>query len=63
MIMPMKPTENKEQEVIEQVKNILDNEKLPDIPVKVVKKETGLFERTDNSTILLTEDNKILLTD
>lgn len=31
--------------------------------VKFEKADKGLFERTENSTILLTEDNKMLLTD
>lgn len=31
--------------------------------VKIEKSEKGLYERTENSTILLTEDNKMLLTD
>lgn len=37
--------------------------KAPKRKVKVEKKEKGLIERTDNSTILLTEDNKMLLND
>ena len=31
--------------------------------VKVEKADKGLFERTENSTVLLTEDNKMLLND
>ena len=31
--------------------------------VKVEKKDKGLYERTEESTILLTEDNKMLLND
>lgn len=31
--------------------------------VKVEKAEKGLFEKTEESTVLLTEDNKMLLTD
>ena len=30
---------------------------------KEIKKDKGLIERTENSTILLTEDNKIVLND
>ena len=37
--------------------------KAPKRRVKVEKKDKGLIERTDNSTILLTEDNKMVLTD
>lgn len=36
---------------------------LPKANVKVEKGDKGLYERTENSTILLTEDNKLLLTD
>ena len=36
---------------------------LPKANVKVEKGDKGLYERTENSTNLLTEDNKMLLTD
>ena len=36
---------------------------LPKANVKVEKGDKGLYERIENSTILLTEDNKMLLTD
>lgn len=45
------------------VENILDTQELPEKKVKVVKTERGLFERTSNSTVLITEDNKLMLTD
>lgn len=48
---------------LEKINNILDNKQLPPKKVKIEKKEKGLFERTSESTVLLTEDNKILLTD
>jgi hypothetical protein len=48
---------------LKNVKNILDGQELPDKKVKVVKRERGLFERTSNSTVLITEDNKLMLTD
>jgi hypothetical protein len=48
---------------LENIKNILDEKELPERPVKIEKKEKGLFERTQNSTILITENNKVLLTD
>ena len=49
---------------LEKINNILDKkEELPEIKVKIEKKDKGLFERTSESTVLLTEDNKILLTD
>lgn len=52
-----------DKDIISNVKNILDGQQLPERPVKVEKKDKGLFERTQNSTILLTEDNKVMLTD
>jgi hypothetical protein len=52
-----------DNKVLDNVKNILDNENLPERKVKVMKKDKGLYERTSNSTILLTEDNKLMLTD
>lgn len=36
---------------------------LPKMNVKVEKVDKGLYERTEESTILLTEDNKMLLND
>lgn len=48
---------------LENIKNILDEKDLPERLVKIEKKEKGLFERTQNSTILITENNKVLLTD
>lgn len=51
------------KDVLNNVKNILDGQPLPERKVKVMKKDKGLYERTSNSTILLTEDNKLMLTD
>ena len=49
---------------IEQLKAIVDEEtKIPKRRVKVEKKDKGLIERTENSTILITEDNKMMLND
>lgn len=63
-------TENKEikeqssMNNIEQLKAIVGEEtKIPKKKVKVEKKEKGLIERTENSTILITEDNKMMLND
>lgn len=39
------------------------NSDAPKAKVKVEKADKGLYERTENSTILLTEDNKMLLND
>ena len=52
-----------EKDVLTNVKNILDGQEVPERKVKVMKKDKGLYERTSNSTILLTEDNKLMLTD
>lgn len=52
-----------EQDKLSNINNILNDEKLPEKKVKIEKKDKGLFERTENSTILITEDNKIMLTD
>lgn len=49
---------------INKLKAIVGSEtKLPKRRVKVEKKDKGLFERTENSTILITEDNKMMLND
>lgn len=58
-----KTTNVMEKDVLTNVKNILNDQPLPERKVKVMKKDKGLYERTSNSTILLTEDNKIMLTD
>lgn len=59
-----KINEKSEMNNIEQLKAIVgDGVKIPKRKVKVEKKEKGLIERTDNSTILLTEDNKMMLND
>ena len=57
---------NEEQNMntIEQLKAIVgDDVKIPKRKVKVEKKDKGLIERTEDSTILLTEDNKMMLND
>lgn len=53
-----------ENRTIDAINNILDSEiTYPERKVKVEKKEKGLYERTENSTILITEDNKFMLND
>lgn len=52
-----------DKDTLSNVKNILDGQVLPERSVKIEKKEKGLFERTKSSVILLTEDNKLMLTD
>jgi hypothetical protein len=58
-----KTTKAMDKDVLNNVKNILNDQPLPERKVKVMKKDKGLYERTSNSTILLTEDNKLMLTD
>lgn len=56
--------EQTEMNNIEQLKAIVGDEtKIPKRKVKVEKKDKGLIERTENSTILITEDNKMMLND
>lgn len=62
-IIEKKTKETVMNDKIEQVKTALDIEKTPKRKVKVEKKDKGLYERTEESTILLTEDNKMLLND
>ena len=62
-IIEKKTKETDMNDKIEQVKTALDIEKAPKLKVKVEKKDKGLYERTEESTILLTEDNKMLLND
>lgn len=47
---------------LEKIEQIMGT-KAPKRTIKREKKEKGLIERTENSTILLTEDNKMLLND
>ena len=49
------------KEKIAYAKSVLSD--TPELKVKKVKKEKGLIERTENSKIILTEDNKELLND
>ena len=62
-IIKKKTKETDMNDKIEQVKTALDIKKAPKRKVKVEKKDKGLYERTEESTILLTEDNKMLLND
>lgn len=49
-------------EKIAMAQSVLANEERA-IPVKRVKKDKGLIERTESSKTILTEDNKELLSD
>lgn len=53
---------NMADERLEKIEKIVGT-KAPSKKVKVEKKDRGLFERTKESTIVLTEDNQMLLTD
>ena len=65
--------ENKENKEVKNEKDMADDRlekieqimgtKAPKRKVKREKRDKGLIERTENSTILLTEDNKMVLTD
>lgn len=54
-----------ETDTINRLNGIIDGkgQEYPEIKVKKEKKERGLYERTENSTILITEDNKFMLND
>ena len=48
---------------LNKVQDILGVSDMPENRVKVERKEKGLYEKTTESTILLTEDNKMMLND
>lgn len=50
------------EERLEKIEEIM-GAKAPKRKVRVEKKNTGLIERTEESTVLLTEDNKMVLMD
>ena len=49
-------------EQLNKIETILGNE-IPKKKVKVIKKDKGLIEREEKATILITEDNKMILND
>ena len=56
--------ENKENLAqVEELLNDIKTNKVPKRKPKVIKKNEGLIERTENDRIILTEDNKMLLND
>lgn len=59
VVMKAPKKENKKQK---KNKEMINESKLAQ-NVKIEKADKGLYERTENSTILLTEDNKMLLND
>lgn len=54
---------NKNLEQVEELLNNIKTNKVPKRKPKVIKKNEGLIERTENDRIILTEDNKMLLND
>lgn len=49
--------------IVEEVKRMFSKEDVPEVKVKFEKKDRGLYERTSDNTILITEDNKMMLND
>jgi hypothetical protein len=50
-------------EKIAMAQSVLNAPEVPQAPVKRVKRDKGLIERTESSKTVLTEDNKELLND
>jgi hypothetical protein len=61
----IKEEEPKNMGIVDQIKAITgaEVESLPKARVKREKKDKGLIERDEKNTVILTEDNKILLND
>ena len=70
----MKPQKRTENKIEENIQVMTTSEKIamaqsvlsgsePSAPIKRVKKDKGLIERTESSKTILTEDNKELLND
>ena len=55
--------DNKKIEQVEDLLNNMEGKPKPKQIVKVDKKDKGIIERTENSKIVLTEDNKMVLND
>ena len=55
--------EKKEKDMADERLKKIEAIVAPKRKVKVEKKDKGLFERTENSVTVLTEDNKMLLND
>lgn len=54
---------NKIESILDLSGEKVQDEELPKIKIQIEKKDRGLYSRTEESVILLTEDNKILLND
>jgi hypothetical protein len=48
---------------LKEMENMLGIENTEEANVKVERKEKGLYERTTKKPVLITEDNKVMLTD
>lgn len=55
--------DNKKIEQVEDLLNNMEGKPMPKQKIKVDKKDKGIIERTENSKIVLTEDNKMVLND
>lgn len=55
--------DNKKIEQVEDLLNNMEGKPMPRQKVKIDKKDKGIIERTENSKIVLTEDNKMVLND
>lgn len=55
--------DNEKIKQVEDLLNDMEGKEIPKQKVKVIKKDKGIIERTENSKIVLTEDNKMVLND
>lgn len=70
--MPKKTTKNNHKK---EIQNIMDEKllkaqemlgiegQIPETEIKYERKEKGLYEKASKNTILITEDNKVMLND
>jgi hypothetical protein len=49
--------------IVDKVKDLKNNNNIPERKIVKVNKKEGLYERTKDSVILLNEDNKMMLMD
>lgn len=55
--------DNSKIEQVEELLNSMEGKNMPKQKIKIDKKDKGIIERTENSKIVLTEDNKMVLND
>ena len=48
---------------IERMANDISGRKMPKKKIKTIKKDNSIIERTEDCTVLITEDNKLMLND